>query len=86
MSTAASRAADPAGPVTLVHAGYVVPGCPRGQVLEAHTVALRGNRIAAILPRDEALARWPDADQVERPGHALLPGLVNAHTHAPMTL
>ena len=86
MSTAASRAADPAGPVTLVHAGYVVPVRPRGQVLEAHTVALRGNRIAAILPRDEALARWPDADQVERPGHALLPGLVNAHTHAPMTL
>jgi 5-methylthioadenosine/S-adenosylhomocysteine deaminase len=86
MSTTASRAADLVGPVTLIHAGYVVPVCPRGQVLEAHTVAISGDRIAGVLPRDAAEATWPDADHVELPGHVLLPGLINAHTHAPMTL
>jgi len=86
MSNSTSRAADRAGTVTLIHAGHVVPVRPRGSVLEAHTVAVRGDRIAGLLPRAEAVARWPDAEQVELPGHVLLPGLVNAHTHAPMTL
>ena len=81
MSTTASRAADLAGPVTLIHAGYVVPVRPRGEVLEAHTVAISGDLIAGVLPRDEAMVTWPDADHVELPGHVLLPGLINAHTH-----
>ncbi|MEJ2383428.1 MAG: TRZ/ATZ family hydrolase [Xanthomonadales bacterium] len=86
MSAIASRATAPAGPVTLIDAGYVVPVRPRGQVLEAHSVAVCGDRIAGIVPREEAQARWPEADRVELPGHVLLPGLVNAHTHAPMSL
>ncbi|MEJ2400991.1 MAG: TRZ/ATZ family hydrolase [Xanthomonadales bacterium] len=86
MSAIASRATAPAGPVTLIDAGYVVPVRPRGQVLEAHSVAVCGDRIAGIVPREEAQARWPAADRVELPGHVLLPGLVNAHTHAPMSL
>lgn len=71
---------------TLVHAAHVVPVRPQRGALANHTVVLDGTRIAALLPRDEALDRYPGAESVELPDHALLPGFVNAHTHSPMSL
>ncbi len=38
------------------------------------------------MPADEARARYEAAELIERPGHVLMPGLVNAHTHAAMVL
>lgn len=70
----------------LIEAGYVVPIEPHAVVLEDHAVAVRGSEIVAVLPRAEAQARFAAARTVSRPDAALLPGLVNAHTHNPMTL
>ena len=86
MNAAVSRGTDPDAQVTLIRAGHVLPVRPRGLILEEHAVAVRGDRIEAVLPRDEAARRWPGAETVDLPGHVVLPGLVNAHTHAPMTL
>jgi 5-methylthioadenosine/S-adenosylhomocysteine deaminase len=55
-------------------------------VLEDHAVAVRGGRIEAILPAQQAAARFPDFRQVALHDHVLIPGLVNAHTHAAMSL
>jgi len=73
-------------PVTLINAGYVVPVRPRGKALKNHSVALAGDVIEAVLPTAEALQRWPGAETVELPGHVLCPGLINTHTHSPMSL
>ncbi|QNH21773.1 N-ethylammeline chlorohydrolase [Xanthomonas sp. GW] len=70
----------------LIEAGYVVPIEPHAVVLEDHAVAVRGSEIVAVLPIAEARARFSAARTVSRPDAALLPGLVNAHTHNPMTL
>lgn len=70
----------------LIEAGWVVPVEPHGLVLQDHAVAIRGGEILAVLPRDVARTRYAAAEVVSRPGHALLPGLVNAHCHNPMTL
>jgi len=70
----------------LVEARWVIPIEPHGSVLEHHGVAVRDGRIVAILPIDTARARYAAAERVSLPDHALLPGLVNAHTHAAMTL
>jgi 5-methylthioadenosine/S-adenosylhomocysteine deaminase len=64
----------------------VLPVEPDGTVLENHAVAVHAGRIVAVLPIDVARARYAPAELVSRPHHALLPGLVNAHTHAAMTL
>lgn len=70
---------------TLIHPGWIVPVVPAGAVLTGHSLAVSGGRIVAILPRSETthiVAR----EVFELAGHALLPGLVNAHGHAAMCL
>ena len=70
----------------LIEAGFVVPVEPHGVVLEDHAVAVNDGVILAILPIAEARARYAPKETVSRPDGALVPGLVNAHTHNPMTL
>ncbi|HSM32118.1 MAG TPA: TRZ/ATZ family hydrolase [Woeseiaceae bacterium] len=70
----------------LIAARWCIPVEPAGRVLEDHAVAVVDNRIAAILPLAEAREVFQPSVFVERPGHALIPGLVNAHGHAAMTL
>lgn len=70
---------------TILHADWVIPVNEADDVLEQHSVLLRGGRIVAIVPRAEArtlIAR----ETIELPGRALIPGLINAHGHAGMTL
>lgn len=70
---------------TLIHPGWIVPVLPHGVVLENYSIALTGNHISALLPRAEA-DRISANRVLELPGHALLPGLVNSHGHAAMSL
>ncbi|MEP7070078.1 MAG: TRZ/ATZ family hydrolase [Usitatibacter sp.] len=70
---------------TLICAAHVVPVEPRG-VLADHAVAIDGGRIVDILPTVQALARYQAREVVRLGRHALIPGLVNLHCHAAMTL
>ncbi|SFK73067.1 TRZ/ATZ family hydrolase [Lysobacter sp. cf310] len=70
----------------LIEAGWVVPVEPHAVVLEDHAVAVRGGAIVDVLPIAEARSRYRAAETVSRPEAALIPGMVNAHTHNPMTL
>ncbi|PPU50600.1 N-ethylammeline chlorohydrolase [Xanthomonas arboricola] len=70
----------------LIEAGYVVPIEPHAVVLDDHAVAVHNGVIVAILPTAEARLRFAPTQTVSRPEAALIPGLVNAHTHNPMTL
>src|SRR5688500_3684964 len=70
----------------LIEAGFVVPVEPHGVVFENHAVAIRDGIIVAVLPIADARARFDAKDTVSRPDAALIPGLVNAHAHNPMTL
>src|SRR5215813_9958277 len=71
---------------TLIEARWVVPIQPHGVVLENHAVAIAGDRIEAVLPIADARARYAPRERIELPARALIPGLVNTHTHNPMTL
>ncbi len=70
----------------LVTARWVAPVRPAGAILDHHAVAVGGGRIIAVLPADEARRRFPGAPVTELGSHLLIPGFVNAHTHAAMSL
>ena len=70
----------------IVYARWIVPVEPRGQVLEHHAVVIDDGQIKAIVPRAEANDGYTADQQIERSGHVLMPGLINAHTHTAMTL
>jgi 5-methylthioadenosine/S-adenosylhomocysteine deaminase len=71
---------------SLLRPRWVVPIEPAGTVLEDHCVALRDGVIEAVLPRADADIRYSSYEKVDLGEHALIPGLVNAHTHAAMSL
>ena len=71
---------------TLIEARWVIPGEPDRAVLDDHAVAIKDGRILAVLPQAEAAVRYRSADRVVLARHALIPGLVNLHTHAAMAL
>ena len=76
----------------VVHVKYVVTVDAGDRVLERHAVVVRGGRIVEMLPSDAADTKYgvlagAGAGEVQRfPGGCLMPGLINAHTHASMTL
>src|SRR5687767_12997603 len=70
---------------TLILAAHVATVVPR-QVLGGHGVAVSAGRIVAVVPAEEALLRFDAKSVVRLPQHLLIPGLVNLHCHAAMTL
>ncbi|WP_018954057.1 TRZ/ATZ family hydrolase [Thioalkalivibrio sulfidiphilus] len=71
---------------TLIKARWIIPVEPDDTVLEHHALAIRAGRIVALLPSAEADSRYRADTVHELPHHALIPGLVNTHTHAAMSL
>lgn len=70
----------------LIEARWVVPVEPHGVVLEQHAVVVDKDLIVAVLPIVDARATYAPRERVELAEHVLIPGLVNSHTHNPMTL
>ena len=71
---------------TLIHARWVIPVEPAHTCLEHTSIAIHNGRIVALLPIAEARRQYLARETLELPEHALIPGLVNAHTHAAMSL
>ena len=70
----------------LISARWIVPVEPDRLVLENHAIAIDRGAIVELLPIHEAANKYAPRERVDLSEHALIPGLVNAHTHNPMTL
>tara|TARA_R110002096_G_scaffold124002_5_gene268144 strand:+ start:18065 stop:19393 length:1329 start_codon:yes stop_codon:yes gene_type:complete len=71
---------------TLIAPRWCVPVEPANEVLTDHAIVVNDGRIAALLPLSEARRKYQPSVVIERPKHLLIPGFVNTHTHAAMTL
>lgn len=71
---------------TLIHARWIIPVIPEDTILENHCLAIQEGRIVDCLPQAEAEIYYQAQHQIKRTQHALIPGLINSHTHSPMSL
>lgn len=65
---------------------WMIPVEPYGVVLEDHALIINSGEIIDLLPRETAIQRYAAGTIETLPDHVLMPGLVNTHTHAGMTL
>ncbi len=71
---------------TLLHCRYLIPVIPENCVLENYSIAITNGVITDLLPRLEAEKKYADVTAIELDQHIVLPGLINAHGHAAMSL
>ena len=70
----------------LLRGGTVVTMNEKYDVFEDGAVAIRGDSIVAVGTTDEIVGAYSAAETVDCANTVIMPGLVNAHTHIPMTL
>ena len=70
----------------VIAARWLIPVVPRGEVLSQHAVVVDNGRITDILSADQAARQYRSRHTIILDQHALIPGLINLHTHAAMTL
>ena len=71
---------------TVIEARWIIPAEPLGLVLEDHAIAIDKGMIQAILPASDMNLQFLPEEHIVLKQHALIPGLINLHTHAAMTL
>jgi len=69
----------------LIEARWIAPVEP-DVLLTHHAAAIRDGRIVAVLPAQEARNRFTTGQYLRLNDHLLIPGLINLHTHAAMSL
>lgn len=70
----------------IIEARWIIPVAPRGLVLEHAAVVVIGGKVAAVLSIAEARRCYRAQNTTVLADHALIPGLINLHTHAAMSL
>jgi 5-methylthioadenosine/S-adenosylhomocysteine deaminase len=70
----------------LLAGGTVVTMDAAGTVIQNGAVAITGNAIVAVGDADELAERFDARERVDCGGCAIIPGLINAHAHVPMSL
>ena len=71
---------------TLIHGKHVIPVDDRGQALDDTAIAVHEGSIVDILPSAAAKSRYSSDASYTYDHHLVIPGLINAHTHAGMSL
>ncbi|MGB9334443.1 MAG: amidohydrolase family protein, partial [Candidatus Acidiferrales bacterium] len=70
----------------VVAGGTVVTMDPAKRVIDDGAVAVRGDEIVAVGKRDEIAGRYDAARTIDAHGRIVMPGLINSHAHAAMSL
>lgn len=70
----------------LVTGGTVVTMDDERRIIKNGAVAIRGDRIIAVGQADELADAYEPASRLRADGRLVLPGLINTHTHAPMSM
>ena len=64
---------------------YLLPASAQAGLMENAGIAIAGDTIAAVGPTDDLVRLYPGAKRLHEPHGLIMPGLINTHTHAPMS-
>lgn len=70
----------------IIQAEWIIPVEPADQLLHQHAIAVDKGIIIDIAPDTNIQQQYQASKCVELPGQVLIPGLINSHGHAAMTL
>jgi len=70
----------------IVHAKWVLPIEPANTILNDHAVVVQAGEIIDILPSAMVASQYEAKEVVKRSNHVVLPGFINSHAHAAMSL
>lgn len=70
----------------VIHARWIIPATDDHAILENYSIAVRNGMITGLCPTGESQQRFRAAREIHLDQHALIPGLINTHGHAGMTL
>ncbi len=70
----------------IISGGTVVTMNADRRVIEDGAVAVSGGKIVAVGSRTEIASKFRGKETIDARGRAVIPGLINTHTHIPMTL
>lgn len=71
---------------TILHARWILPVSESDPLLHEHCVVIDDGRITDILPSAKVAELYNASIEKTYKQHMLMPGLINAHTHSPMSL
>lgn len=76
---------------TLIHARWIIPIDTKkkhkgSNIREHHSLAINAGKIIAILPTAKAQNKYSARNEHQLTNHAVMPGLINCHTHVAMNL
>ncbi len=71
---------------TLIHARWIIPVEPAGMIYEDYSIAITDGDILDLLPTARSREKYSALDEYNLDCHAIIPGLINSHTHAAMSL
>ena len=86
MKSLSAAGAKPVNIDLLIRPQWIIPIEPAGITLSGHSLAVSEGCIVAVLPNEAAAQRFTAQQTLDLPGQVVLPGLINLHTHAAMSL
>ncbi len=72
--------------ITIVEAQWILTGNASDEPLLNHSLVFENGRVLDVLPHEYARSTYTSAEIIDRKTHILMPGMVNAHGHAAMSL
>lgn len=71
---------------TIIHATWILPVEPQNTLHTDYSIAIHEGRIHDLLPKQEILKKYTPDVEINLDNQVLIPGLINSHTHSPMSL